>query len=33
MFLVQQVYNEEIVEGYDKYIRSNNKKCDIFIIG
>lgn len=30
MFLVQQVYDEQIVDGYDKYIRSNNKKCDIF---
>lgn len=30
MFLVQQVYNERIVDGYDKYIRSNNEKCDIF---
>ena len=30
MFLVQQVYNEQIVDGYDKYIRSNNKKCEIF---
>ena len=30
MFLVQQVYNEQIIDGYDKYICSNNKKCDIF---
>ena len=30
MFLVKQVYNEEIINGYDKYIRSNSKKCDIF---
>lgn len=30
MILVQQVHNEKVINGYDKYVRSNNKKCDIF---
>ena len=30
MFLVQQIQNGQIVEGYDKFIRSNKRKCAIF---